>query len=34
MRVSADRKSMVEFALPLEKIVRPNGERLLWGLAS
>ena len=34
MRVSADRKSLVEFALPLEKIVRPNGERLLWGLAS
>ena len=34
MRVSADSKSLVEFALPLEKIVRPNGERLLWGIAS
>lgn len=34
MRVSADTKSLVEFALPLENIVRPNGERLLWGLAS
>jgi hypothetical protein len=34
MRVSAERKSLVEFALPLETIVRPNGERLLWGLAS
>ena len=34
MRVSAERKSIAEFALPLEDIVRPNGERLLWGLAS
>src|SRR5436305_13887432 len=34
MRVSADSKSMAEFTLPLEKIVQPNGERLLWGLAS
>jgi hypothetical protein len=34
MRVSADRQSIAEFALPLEDIVRPNGERLLWGLAS
>ena len=34
MRVSADTRSLVEFALPLDKIVRPNGERLLWGLAS
>lgn len=34
MRVSGDRKSLVELALPLENIVRPNGERLLWGLAS
>ena len=34
MRVSADRTSLAEFAMPLEKIVRPNGERLLWGLAS
>jgi hypothetical protein len=34
MRVSADRQSIAEFALPLEDIVRPNGERLLWGFAS
>jgi hypothetical protein len=33
MRVSAERKSVAEFALPLQKIVQPNGERLLWGLA-
>src|SRR6266704_1221299 len=34
MRVSADSKSVAEFTLPLEKIVQPNGERLLWGLDS
>lgn len=34
MRVSADRHAIAEFALPLDEIVRPNGERLLWGLAS
>src|SRR5438552_8306868 len=34
MRVSADSKSVAEFTLPLEKIVQPNGERLLWRLAS
>ena len=34
MRVSAERKSVAEFALPLHEIVQPNGERLLWGLAS
>ena len=33
MRVSAERKSVVEFALPLQDIVQPNGERLLWGVA-
>jgi hypothetical protein len=33
MRVSTERKSVAEFALPLQKIVQPNGERLLWGLA-
>lgn len=33
MRVSNERKSVAEFTLPLEDIVRPNGERLLWGLA-
>jgi hypothetical protein len=32
MRVSTDRTSIAEFALPLQKIVQPNGERLLWGL--
>ena len=34
MQVNADRRSIAEFALPLEEIVRPNGERLLWGVAS
>jgi hypothetical protein len=33
MRVSADSDSVAEFTLPLQKIVQPNGERLLWGLA-
>ena len=33
MRVSAGRKSVAEFALPLQDIVQPNGERLLWGVA-
>jgi hypothetical protein len=33
MRVTAEQKSVAEFALPLQKIVQPNGERLLWGLA-
>ena len=33
MRVSADRRSIAEFSLPLHKIVQPNGERLLWGVA-
>ncbi|HEY0830395.1 MAG TPA: hypothetical protein VGE99_04580 [Candidatus Dormibacteraeota bacterium] len=33
MRVTAEKKSVAEFALPLQKIVQPNGERLLWGLA-
>jgi len=33
MRVSAERKSVAELSLPLEDIVRPNGERLLWGIA-
>ncbi|HET7338221.1 MAG TPA: hypothetical protein VFK22_01620 [Candidatus Dormibacteraeota bacterium] len=33
MRVSSEQKSVAEFALPLHKIVQPNGERLLWGLA-
>ena len=30
MRVSAERKSVAEFALPRQKIVQPNGDRLLW----
>jgi hypothetical protein len=34
MRVSADKRSVAEFALPLHDIVRPNGERLLWSVAS
>jgi hypothetical protein len=33
MRVSTERKAVAEFTLPLQDIVRPNGERLLWGLA-
>lgn len=33
MRVSTERKSVAELTLPLDDIVRPNGERLLWGLA-
>ncbi|HMJ39414.1 MAG TPA: hypothetical protein VK606_07670, partial [Verrucomicrobiae bacterium] len=32
MRVKADEKS-AELTLPLEDIVRPNGERLLWQFA-
>ena len=34
MRVSADRKEVAEFSLPLQDIVQPNGERLLWGLSA
>ena len=34
MRVIADRKPVAEFSLPLGEIVRPNGDRLLWGAAS
>ena len=34
MRVSAEQKSVAELSMPLQDIVRPNGERLLWGLAS
>ena len=34
MRVSAERRSVAEFALPLEDIVRPNGERLLFSLSA
>jgi hypothetical protein len=33
MRVSAEQKSVAELTLPLEDIVRPNGERLLWQFA-
>jgi hypothetical protein len=33
MRVSAERKSVAELTMPLQDIVRLNGERLLWGLA-
>src|SRR5215831_12475112 len=34
MRVSDQRSAVADFSLPLADIVRPNGERLLWGLAS
>ncbi len=34
MRVSTERKTVAEFTLPLQDIVRPNGERLLWGLSA
>jgi hypothetical protein len=33
MRVSAQRESVADIKLPVEDIVQPNGERLLWGLA-
>lgn len=33
MQVSAERTPVAEFSLPLHRIVQPNGERLLWGLA-
>ncbi len=33
MRVKADEKSVAELTLPLEDIVQPNGERLLWQFA-
>ena len=33
MRVSNERNSVAELTLPLDDIVRPNGEQLLWGLA-
>ena len=33
MRVSAERKSVAQFSMPLQEIVQPNGERLLWGVA-
>jgi hypothetical protein len=34
MRVSTERKAVAEFTLPLQDIVQPNGERLLWGLSA
>ena len=33
MRVSSKQKPVAEISLPLEDIVQPNGERLLWGFA-
>lgn len=33
MRVSAERKSVAQFVLPLQEIVQPNGDRLLWAVA-
>lgn len=34
MRVSGELRSIAEFTLPLEDIVRPNGELLLFGLSA
>ena len=34
MRVTAERSSVADFTLPRGDIVQPNGEQLLWGLAS
>jgi hypothetical protein len=34
MRVSAERKPVAEFTLPLQDIVQRNGQRLLWGLSA
>jgi hypothetical protein len=34
MRVSADKKPIADFSLPVGEIVQPNGNRLLWGMAS
>lgn len=34
MRVSSDHKPIAEFTLPLDRIVQPNGEQLLWGSLS
>ena len=34
MRVSTEQKSVAELTMPLQDIVRPNGERLLWGLSA
>ena len=34
MRVSAERKPVADFTLPLHDIVQPNGERYLWGLSA
>jgi hypothetical protein len=34
MRVSNEKRSVAELSLPLQKIVQPNGERLLWGLSA
>ena len=33
MRVSAKNASVADIVLPLDDIVRSNGDRLLWGLA-
>jgi len=33
MRVKSEEKSVAELTLPLEDIVQPNGERLLWQFA-
>ena len=33
MQVSVEPRRVAKFSLPLHRIVQPNGERLLWGLA-
>jgi len=33
MRVSNEKAAIAEIVLPLDEIVRSNGDRLLWGLA-
>lgn len=34
MRVSAEQRSVADLTMPLQQIVQPNGERLLWGLSA
>ena len=33
MRVTSERASVADIVLPIEEIVRSNGDRLLWKLA-
>jgi hypothetical protein len=34
MRVASERETIAAMHLPVDEIVEPNGDRLLWGLAS